>query len=77
MKSVKPWVMFAGVVLAIAVLYWAKAVLVPFAFAILLSSTLLLRESPTVAFALTQRSKRYLATYLICNHRGSRKREVR
>jgi hypothetical protein len=28
-KSVKPWVTFAGVVLVVAVLYWAQAVLVP------------------------------------------------
>ena len=37
MKSVKPWVTFAGCVLVVAVLYWAQAVLVPFALAILLT----------------------------------------
>ena len=39
-KSVKPWVTFAGVVLVVAVLYWAQAVLVPFALAILLTFVL-------------------------------------
>jgi predicted PurR-regulated permease PerM len=39
-KSVKPWVMFAGGVLIVAVLYWAQAVLVPFALAILLTFVL-------------------------------------
>ena len=33
LKSVKPWVTFAGGVLIVAVLYWAQAVLVPFRFA--------------------------------------------
>jgi predicted PurR-regulated permease PerM len=37
---VKPWVTFAGGALVIAVLYWAKAVLVPFALAILLTFVL-------------------------------------
>ncbi len=36
----KPWVTFAGGVLVVAVLYWAQAVLVPFAFAILLTFVL-------------------------------------
>jgi hypothetical protein len=40
LKSVKPWVTFAGVVLVVAVLYWAQAVLVPFALAILLTFVL-------------------------------------
>ena len=40
MKSVKPWVTFAGGVLVVAVLYWAQAVLVPFALAILLTFVL-------------------------------------
>ncbi|MGE5602319.1 MAG: AI-2E family transporter [Nitrososphaerales archaeon] len=40
MKSVKPWVTFAGVVLVVAVLYWAQAVLVPFALAVLLTFVL-------------------------------------
>jgi predicted PurR-regulated permease PerM len=39
-KSVKLWVTFAGGVLVVAVLYWAQAVLVPFAFAILLTFVL-------------------------------------
>jgi predicted PurR-regulated permease PerM len=40
LKSVKPWVTFAGGVLVVAVLYWAQAVLVPFAFAILVTFVL-------------------------------------
>jgi predicted PurR-regulated permease PerM len=36
-KSLKPWVTFAGCVLVIVVLYWAQAVLVPIALAILLT----------------------------------------
>jgi len=40
LKSVKPWVTFAGGVLIVAVLYWAQAVLVPFALAILLAFVL-------------------------------------
>lgn len=36
----KPWVSFAGGVLVVAVLYWAQAVLVPFALAILLTFVL-------------------------------------
>ncbi len=45
-KSVKPWVTFAGGVLVVAVLYWAQAVLVPFALAILLTFVL----TPPVAW---------------------------
>jgi predicted PurR-regulated permease PerM len=37
---VKPWVTFAGGVLVVAVLYWAQAVLVPFALAVLLTFVL-------------------------------------
>jgi len=37
---VKPWVKFAGGVLVVAVLYWAQAVFVPFALAILLTFVL-------------------------------------
>jgi hypothetical protein len=37
LRSVKLWLMFAGGVLVVAVLYWAQAVLVPFALAILLT----------------------------------------
>lgn len=40
LKSVKPWLIFAGGVLIVAVLYWAQAVLVPFALAILLTFVL-------------------------------------
>ena len=46
LKSVKPWVTFAGGVLVVAVLYWAQAVLVPFALAILLTFVL----TPPVAW---------------------------
>jgi len=40
LKSEKPWGTFAGGVLVVAVLYWAQAVLVPFALAILLTFVL-------------------------------------
>jgi predicted PurR-regulated permease PerM len=40
LKSVKPWLTFAGGVLVVAVLYWAQAVLVPFALAILVTFVL-------------------------------------
>jgi predicted PurR-regulated permease PerM len=40
LKSVKPWITFAGCVLVVLVLYWAQAVLVPVALAILLSFVL-------------------------------------
>ena len=40
LKFVRPWVMFAGGVLVVAVLYWAQAILVPFALAILLTFVL-------------------------------------
>jgi predicted PurR-regulated permease PerM len=39
-KTVKPWLTFAGCVLVVVVLYWAQAVLVPFAVAILLTFVL-------------------------------------
>jgi predicted PurR-regulated permease PerM len=39
-KTVKPWVTFAGCVLVVVVLYWAQAVLVPLAVAILLTFVL-------------------------------------
>jgi len=39
-NSLKPWITFAGGVLVIVVLYWAQAVLVPLALAILLSFVL-------------------------------------
>lgn len=38
--SVKPWVTFAGCVLIVVVLYWAQAIFVPFALAILLTFVL-------------------------------------
>jgi len=38
--SLKPWVIFAGCVLVVVVLYWAQAVLVPIALAILLTFVL-------------------------------------
>ncbi len=38
--SMKPWVTFAGCVLVVGVLYWAQAVLVPLALAILLTFVL-------------------------------------
>ena len=38
--SMKPWITFAGVVLIVVVLYWAQAVLVPVALAILISFVL-------------------------------------
>ena len=40
LSSLKPWITFAGAVLVIAVLYWAQAVFVPIALAILLSFVL-------------------------------------
>ena len=40
LRSLKPWVTFAGCVLVIVVLYWAQAVLVPIALAILLTFVL-------------------------------------
>src|SRR4029453_7362184 len=39
-KSIYPWVVFAGWVLIVAVLYWAQAILVPVALAVLLSFVL-------------------------------------
>ncbi len=39
-QTLKPWVMFAGCVLVIVVLYWAQAVLVPIALAVLLTFVL-------------------------------------
>ena len=39
-KSLKSWVTFAGCVLVVAVLYWAQAVLVPVALAVLLTFVL-------------------------------------
>jgi predicted PurR-regulated permease PerM len=39
-QTVRPWVTFAGCVLVIAVLYWAQAVLVPIALAVLLTFVL-------------------------------------
>ncbi len=39
-NTLKPWVIFAGCVLVIVVLYWAQAVLVPIALAVLLTFVL-------------------------------------
>ena len=39
-QSLRPWVIFAGCVLVVAVLYWAQAVLVPVALAVLLTFVL-------------------------------------
>ena len=39
-NPLKPWVTFAGAVLVVAVLYWAQAVLVPIALAVLLAFVL-------------------------------------
>src|SRR5688572_30694322 len=39
-RTLRPWVTFAGCVLIICVLYWAQAVLVPIALAILLTFVL-------------------------------------
>ncbi len=36
-KPLKPWLLFAGFVLIVAVLYWAQAILVPLAVAVLLT----------------------------------------
>lgn len=35
--TLRPWITFAGCVLVVAVLYWAQAILVPFAIAVLLT----------------------------------------
>jgi predicted PurR-regulated permease PerM len=43
-RSVTPWITFAGCVLVVAVLYWAQAVLVPLALAVLITFVL----SPSV-----------------------------
>jgi predicted PurR-regulated permease PerM len=45
-RSIAPWIRFAGFVLIIAVLYWAQAVLVPVALALLITFVL----SPPVTF---------------------------
>jgi predicted PurR-regulated permease PerM len=39
-QTLKPWVIFAGCVLVVVVLYWAQAVLVPIALAVLLTFVL-------------------------------------
>jgi len=49
-QDVQPWVTFAGCVLVVVVLYWAQAVLVPIARAILL--TFALTPPVTLVFAL-------------------------
>ena len=45
LKSIQPWVLFAGCVLVVVVLYWAQAVLIPIALALLVTFVL----SPLVA----------------------------
>ena len=40
LQTLKPWVIFAGCVLVVVVLYWAQAVLVPIALAVLLTFVL-------------------------------------
>jgi predicted PurR-regulated permease PerM len=40
LKTMRPWVTFAGCVLVVVALYWAQAVLVPLAVAILLTFVL-------------------------------------
>src|SRR6478672_4380591 len=40
LRSLKPWITFTGCVLVVAVLYWAQAILVPIALAILLTFVL-------------------------------------
>jgi predicted PurR-regulated permease PerM len=45
LKSIQPWVVFSGSVLVVAVLYWAQAILVPVALAVLLTFLL----TPAVA----------------------------
>ena len=39
-RTVLPWLRFAGFVLVVAVLYWAQAVLVPVALAVLITFVL-------------------------------------
>jgi predicted PurR-regulated permease PerM len=40
LKSIYPWVVFAGSVLIVAVLYWAQVFLIPVGLAVLLSFVL-------------------------------------
>src|ERR1051325_12057456 len=58
-QSIAPWIRFAGFVLVIAVLYWAQAVLVPVALALLITFVL----SPPVTF-LQRRIGRILAVLI-------------
>jgi predicted PurR-regulated permease PerM len=58
-QSIAPWIRFAGFVLVIAVLYWAQAVLVPVALALLITFVL----SPPVTF-LQRRIGRVLAVLI-------------
>ena len=58
-QSIAPWIRFAGLVLVIAVLYWAQAVLVPVALALLITFVL----SPPVTF-LQRRIGRVLAVLI-------------
>ena len=54
-SSLKPWITFAGGVLVIVVLYWAQAVLVPIALAILLSFAMTRRRP--VGYTTTRESQ--------------------
>ena len=58
-QSIAPWIRFAGLVLVIAVLYWAQAILVPVALALLITFVL----SPPVTF-LQRRIGRVLAVLI-------------
>jgi len=58
-QSIAPWIRFAGFVLVIAVLYWAQAILVPVALALLITFVL----SPPVTF-LQRRIGRILAVLI-------------
>jgi hypothetical protein len=60
-QTLKPWVIFAGCVLVIVVLYWAQAVLVPIALAVLLTFVL----TPPVSWL-----ERWLGRVPGCPRRG-------
>jgi predicted PurR-regulated permease PerM len=59
-RAIAPWIRFGGVVLVVAVLYWAQAVLVPVALAILITFVL----SPPVA-SLQRRIGRFPAIVVV------------
>ena len=58
LKSMRPWVTFAGFVLVVVVLYWAQTLLIPIALAVLLTFVL----APAVS-----RLQRGLAACLPCS----------